>query len=303
MKVSVVIVTKDRHEILPSCLQSIVEQEISPEEVIIIDGSEDPDKTSEIVEKFKCLLSDNQRLYYEFVQPGICAQRNRGIAVSTGDVVLFVDDDAVLDRRLIKYLRAAYKENPDIYGVGGLISNNNFSRLGRLFHSIFHISLFEDKLMQVEFDPPRNWGGEPIPVNRLHGGCASFKKEIFQEYLFNKKLPSGGYGSDDFEFCARVAQKYKLAVEPRCKIFHHLHPSGRIPLIERAQGQIIGYFYVAIRQQHKKAIDLLSLAWLNIGLFFYYMYNALKRRDIKFILSYPIVHAKIIIHGIKNILR
>ena len=51
-------------------------------------------------------------------QQGLSGGKNTGIAVSTGQVVAFLDDDAVADVNWLKCLLDAYTD-PDVVGVGG----------------------------------------------------------------------------------------------------------------------------------------------------------------------------------------
>jgi glycosyltransferase involved in cell wall biosynthesis len=50
--------------------------------------------------------------------PGLSNARNKGVELSSGDIIAFIDDDAIADIYWIYNLVICYK-NPEIFGVGG----------------------------------------------------------------------------------------------------------------------------------------------------------------------------------------
>jgi GT2 family glycosyltransferase len=54
-------------------------------------------------------------------QPGISAARNRGIAVATGEIVIFTDDDVVPSRQWLRAIAERFAHEPDAAAVTGLM--------------------------------------------------------------------------------------------------------------------------------------------------------------------------------------
>jgi glycosyltransferase involved in cell wall biosynthesis len=50
--------------------------------------------------------------------PGLSNARNKGVELSSGDIIAFIDDDAIADINWVSNLVICYK-NPKIFGVGG----------------------------------------------------------------------------------------------------------------------------------------------------------------------------------------
>lgn len=84
--ISIVIPTKNEEDHLPELLQSIRNQSVPPREVIVADASS-TDRTREIAARFGARVVEGG-------MPGV--GRNRGAAVATGDLMLFLDADVVL---------------------------------------------------------------------------------------------------------------------------------------------------------------------------------------------------------------
>jgi glycosyltransferase involved in cell wall biosynthesis len=109
--VSVVVVTHDRPQFLAKCLGSIVEQTLTSRELIVVLNP--PDDESESLAK---RLAD--RVVRTHRNIGAFPAVNLGIANSTGELVMVVDDDAHFDSddalaRLVGFLQC----NPSVSAV------------------------------------------------------------------------------------------------------------------------------------------------------------------------------------------
>ena len=104
--VSVVIPSRDRRELLGRVLESLARQTYPSERteaVVVLDGS--TDGSAELVRSLP--LPYAVRLV-ERPKSGIGATRNAGVEVSTGDVVLFLDDDIVPEQPCLSVHAAAH---------------------------------------------------------------------------------------------------------------------------------------------------------------------------------------------------
>lgn len=126
LRTSVVVVTKDRPEMLAVLLASLVAQSLQPDEVLVVDNNSTR-SYEQVFELFRSRLP--LRVVVEMV-PGIPAARNRGIAESTGDVILFSDDDCRAEPGWIERLVRPFYLNPHIGAVGGEILSE--ARVGGL---------------------------------------------------------------------------------------------------------------------------------------------------------------------------
>lgn len=114
--ISVIVPVYNVERYLPVCLESIVQQSMDDYEVILVDdGSTDSSGTicNKYVDKhpqFHVIHIKNQ---------GVAFARNRGVAESRGEYILFLDsDDYLIPEAVIPLLRLALENNLDILGFG-----------------------------------------------------------------------------------------------------------------------------------------------------------------------------------------
>ena len=111
LKISVIIPTYNRAELLKSSLKSLTKQSIPKaqfEIIIVDDGSKD--NTEEICRNFQEQL---QLKYFKQKNSGIAAAKNLGIFVSNAPILLFFDDDDVADTNLLKEHIKTHNKNPE----------------------------------------------------------------------------------------------------------------------------------------------------------------------------------------------
>jgi len=112
LTVSVVIPSYYRPDQLVNCLDGIFNLEKMPHEVVVVRHVDD-DKTEAIVRS-----NPNPITEVLTPRPGTPAARRLGVAEATGDVIAFIDDDAVPHRDWMTRLQAAFA-SPLVGGVGG----------------------------------------------------------------------------------------------------------------------------------------------------------------------------------------
>lgn len=112
-KISVIVPVYNVEDLLPKCLDSLVNQTFDDYEVIVVnDGS--PDNSQDIIDEY-------QKKYSNIIKPlkkengGLSSARNYGLKYAQGEFVLYVDsDDWVSNDMLEKMYTAAMRNNSDI---------------------------------------------------------------------------------------------------------------------------------------------------------------------------------------------
>jgi GT2 family glycosyltransferase len=253
MPLSLIICTYLRPQPLLQLLQSVREQTLYPDEILIVDGS--TNAATEVALKENPFLN----LQYFAVPPehrGLTKQRNFGIARVAADmeVVCFLDDDTVLEKDYFEQLLSTYKKYPQALGVGGYIHNETqWACVGENDQPTINEFYFEGwkrkdssrfvlrKKLGLDSDCPPGFStlfshgrsvgflppsGKTYEVEQLMGGVSSFKKKVFETHQFSTYFE--GYGLyEDADFCLRVAKTGKLYLNTAAKLNHYHAASGR----------------------------------------------------------------------------
>src|SRR5919204_1306589 len=110
-RASVVVATRGRPELLHRCLTGLAAQETKPVELLVVDNTAGDNATREVAE-------GGGASYIVEPVPGVSRARNRGARVALGDVVAFLDDDAVPEPEWLSALLVEFAD-PGIAAVCG----------------------------------------------------------------------------------------------------------------------------------------------------------------------------------------
>ncbi len=112
--VAVIICTRDRPQALRACLNSLGAIRPFLSQLIVVDNGSNPSQTAAIAAGFGGQLLREPR-------PGLCRARNRGLAAAMTDLVVYIDDDVVVEENWLAALTAVYTQNKAVAGVMGLV--------------------------------------------------------------------------------------------------------------------------------------------------------------------------------------
>jgi len=234
MQVSVIIVTYNRIKDLSECLNSILVQASLPKEVIIVDNS-DSKESEKLIGKRKSEFKKNN-IYLRYIknekENALTVARNIGIKNVTGEIILFLDDDVILEKNYIKEILKVYEEYPESLGVRGYITPEGVSKVRNLVYKLFFLYHLEKNKCRVLFSISATYPyplDKIIPCQWLSGANHSYKRRVLEEFTYDEKLKKYSEG-EDLEFSYRVFKKYpnSLYITPSAKLIHKTSPSGRI---------------------------------------------------------------------------
>lgn len=234
-------------------LESVKNQTLYPNEIIIVDGS--PDALT------KVMIQENnfKNVFYFKVLPeerGLTKQRNYGIArvQKASKVVCFLDDDTVLKPEYFYEVINVFKNNSEFTGVGGVAINENkwvqkkdnikYGKKDYFLLNNFvikeasrnkirnYFGLQSDRMPGVmpEFSHGRTCGypldGKNYEVDLLIGMSMSFRKDVTDNITFSTYFE--GYGLyEDADFSIRALKFGKNVISTKAQLEHHHDAAGR----------------------------------------------------------------------------
>ena len=122
---SVVVSTMNRLEDLERCLNSLSSQEFLNYEVIVVDSSSEV-----IAEEVRRIAQKHNAKYTQEQKKGLSIARNKGVHESSGEIVVFTDDDAVPETSWLKEISAAFENDAVGFVCGKILTVNNDLEVG-----------------------------------------------------------------------------------------------------------------------------------------------------------------------------
>lgn len=116
--VTVIIATRERPEELRRCLQSLLRCDYPGLDVVVVDNDPPTDVTARMIE---LEFSGGPVRYVRENRRGLAAAHNGGIAVSSGEILAFTDDDVVVDPDWLVQLVEGFTMSESVGAVTGLI--------------------------------------------------------------------------------------------------------------------------------------------------------------------------------------
>jgi len=212
-KVSVIISTysTERFREVLECINSLKKQTLQPNEIILVlDPNEELRDfySSRVPSDVKIVISEER---------GLSNARNTGIMMASGDIVAFIDDDAMADKDWLKNLVKNF-DDPYILGVGGLVK-----------------PIWEDG--RPKWFPEELWwvvgcSYKGLPEHKSYVrnpiGCnMAFRKYVFERVGYFKsnigRLGKRLIGSEEAEISIRILKAIpgaKIVYDPSAIVYH-----------------------------------------------------------------------------------
>jgi len=276
MELSIVIPTYNRPKDLKDLLLSILRQTKLPKEVIVIDDSENS-RTRDLIEEIRKNFSQKRISLIYLHNPtrsSTSASRNQGTMHTTGEVILFLDDDVVLEKEYIEEILKIYRIYPNTIGVQGYITNTpkleNLSlRLRNQLCKIFFLYCLEKDLCRVLPSGANTYPNEISKIIRcqwLQGCNQSFKSEVLKENKFDENLKRYSF-LEDVDLSYRLFKKYpnSLYMTPHAKLFHKWSKAQRLSVELLTYTQTINRTYFFYKHIRQTPLSKLIFIWSNTG--------------------------------------
>jgi len=214
MRVSVVINTYNRASSLRTTLDALRHQTHRDFEVVVVDGPS-TDATPELLAERAGAVRA-----VDCPERNLSKSRNLGIDAAAGDVVAFIDDDAVPEPRWLEDLVAAYDADA-VGGAGGVTLDHTGVQV-QYRHSVCNRIGLTDFGVTPPFDAYNRPGADPYLY--LQGTNASFRRAALERIGgFDEEIE---YNYDESEVCLQVIDAgFELRSLTGAVVHHKFLPS------------------------------------------------------------------------------
>ena len=224
--ISFIICTYNRAKYIGPLLESIAANDLpkSEYEILLVDNN-CTDNTREICDSFTVAHKDINFRYTTESEQGLSAARNRGIKEAKGDIIVYIDDDALVDPNYLRAYAEWFAAHPETMACGGPIE-----------------PLYETA--EPEWMTPytktlltawMNYGDKPreYPKGRFPGGGnAAYRKSVFDKVgYFNTALGRkanslmGAEEKDIFDKMHAFGMQIMYIPTP---VLHHIIPQKKL---------------------------------------------------------------------------
>ena len=246
-RLSVVICTVNRPDLIASAVRSVLDNDYPSFEVVVLDQSRD-DATEKVLQP---LLSDDRLRYKRLERVGLSYAYNQGIALARADLIAFTDDDCVAPRDWLESIEATLEHHPDVELLYGetLVAPE--------------LADVESVVPSVRYGKERKMGrGHGFEVGGMGANFAMRRSLVDRIGGFDEALGGGGplRSSQDFDFLYRAYRQGAVCLMTPAVWVHHYGLRKDAQWLEtlKAYGVGDGAFYM----KHVRCRDFFALRLL-----------------------------------------
>jgi polysaccharide pyruvyl transferase CsaB len=228
LKASVVICTYRRGEEIAASIASVSKQSLSEDdyELIVINNDPTDEGIRTIIADLRNRIFDGDERRLQLLEcplPGLSFARNVGLAAARGEIVCFLDDDAVAEEDWLAALWQAFDQSPSVGVVGGNIQVSISGIRPKWLKPNLESYWSGLQIPHQTYTPVGEWWQFPWGAN-----WAARRKALREIGGFRT---SYGRKGDDFSggeeiVAASLIQRlgYQIGLEPRARVEHVIDP-------------------------------------------------------------------------------
>lgn len=262
---TLIIPTKNRPNDLKKAIESLLLQTRLPDELIIVDQSDDYESKLIVDKNFLNYFNCNLIYIHNRNIKGLVDAKHVGVEKSLGDIICFIEDDVVLEAEYLKQIELGFSKKSNMIGCSGVITNPpKIIFFYKFLFKIFHRGIFKDKRIDVH-KKYNGYNNNFIMSNMLSGGVSAWRREVFENVKFD--MVNGFHMLEDIDFSTRVAKHFGncLYINPNVRLAHYSSQTNRDVLDIRQRRKVRECFtYYKKRKDWSSAT--ISFYWLLIGM-------------------------------------
>jgi glycosyltransferase involved in cell wall biosynthesis len=228
--VSIIIATYNREDCLIKAMQSLLVQNYKYFELIIIDQS---DIISE--EKKQLIKKHPQQIrFFHIKERGRSLAKNYGILQAKGDLILFCDDDILVEPNFLETHVAIYSKDSQIGAASCRLVEEGDPELPIATPLK---NTFYGKLINKPYSTSSGY------VTSLNGGNMSFKKNVLNKVGFFEEYFEGTSMVEEPDIAYRVTKNnYKIYFDASVTVKHFPQYNGNVAYMKSKRAEWF-YFY------------------------------------------------------------
>ena len=216
MKLSIVVPVYRVAQYLPKCVDSLLAQDISDYEIILVDDGS-PDECPQICNQYAERYSNIKVIHQ--ANAGLSAARNTGIAAAIGDYIMFVDSDDYLQPNVLGALmEQVERDNLDVLRF-------NYQNVNEQYEVFLP---FKDAKRDVDYSEDVV-DGETFLNKRLGPGCYAWQFVLSRE-LLNTCLFTPNIYFEDTDWTPRMLIGTQRVASTPMVVYNYLWRQGSITL-------------------------------------------------------------------------
>ena len=262
---SAIIPTKNRPVDLVNAVRSILLQTIGPDELVIVDQTPGEEGRTAVHELFANTAPPIPRLIYlhEPEISGVSMARNRAMEGRSANILLFLDDDVILEPEFMEALIETYQKYPSAKGVSGVITNYQRSNAWlRAWSWLFARGPFHDERQAIYWHANEMADTDVIAVQKFGAGLMSFRADAIARVRFD--LNPCAFPAEDIDFCAQLAPGSLLLIAPGARLAHMKTTAAR-PSEHWLQREVRVSRYLYQRHWNRRFKHRVCFWWLQCG--------------------------------------
>lgn len=267
--ISAIVPTIGRPDALAALLDSLATQTRRPDEVIVADAGSG-DQIAVLIASQRWRDRGLHVRHLRVSPPNAVTQRIQAIAQSTGDCLLLLDDDVVLDSACVAHLDALLDDETIIAAVAD-VTNETWPEATTAWRWYLKALGLRDGAWHGRVvGPLLRFGYPPHPVSTLPLEWFGTANTLTRRATFDA---AGGFSTfflhrstmnEDVDLSLKMARHGRIVICPLARLEHHHHPSGRVSTFAAAEDDLFNRYLIMTRTLGRSR----AAAFGNVAIFF-----------------------------------
>lgn len=215
----------------------------------------------------------------EVIGSALTVQRNEGVKIASGDILIFIDDDMILSRDFIKEITEPIRLHNFISAVSGnpQVKIYKTNPLYELYARFFMLTYRGAGVYQLSGFPTNYHPSTKIVISEmLHGCCMAIRREVFKKYGFNENLSSRMYGEDDY-FANEIIKDFSICYNPKAVCYDtRPYPKGKQAIKIRST---IYNLIARHKMKNRTVLEKICFIWAMAGFVMFKIIEAIVMKD------------------------